>query len=233
MDRHDAPTALLMGRSLARSTVWGRLPCVTFVEAKEEPDGEGSAVPSARPLLMIDIDGVLSLFGRGPSSATVPPVPGASETSAPEGRFHWIDGIPHFLSATAATHLLALSPLFDLVWASGWEEKAEEYLPHLLGLPGGLPFLRFPADARRDEPPTHTGSSRRSTDMRRAGRSHGSTTRSTARARNGRTRARRRRCSSERRPSTASRRGRSAFCGRGRRSSRCAERDGVCEVHRF
>ena len=32
---------------------------------------------------------------------------------------------------------------FDLVWASGWEEKAEEYLPRLLGLPAGLPFLRF------------------------------------------------------------------------------------------
>jgi hypothetical protein len=29
------------------------------------------------------------------------------------------------------------------VWASGWEEKAEEYLPRLLGLPAGLPFLRF------------------------------------------------------------------------------------------
>jgi hypothetical protein len=29
------------------------------------------------------------------------------------------------------------------VWCSGWEEKAEEHLPHLLGLPRGLPFLRF------------------------------------------------------------------------------------------
>jgi hypothetical protein len=28
------------------------------------------------------------------------------------------------------------------VWASGWEEKANEYLPHLLGLPT-LPFLSF------------------------------------------------------------------------------------------
>jgi hypothetical protein len=29
------------------------------------------------------------------------------------------------------------------VWASGWEERAEEHLPRLLGLPAGLPFLRF------------------------------------------------------------------------------------------
>jgi hypothetical protein len=104
---------------------------------------------------MIDIDGVLSLFGQpAPGGAGMGPFrpaetgPGASGASAPEGRFHWIDGIPHFLSATAAAHLLALAPIFDLVWASGWEEKAEEYLPHLLGLPAGLPFLRFPADAR-------------------------------------------------------------------------------------
>ena len=83
-----------------------------------------------KPLLMVDIDGVVSLFGF-PSD---PPVDGA---------FHQIEGIPHFLSSTAAAHLLALSSLFDLVWASGWEEKANEHLPRLLGLPAPLPFLRF------------------------------------------------------------------------------------------
>ena len=45
--------------------------------------------------------------------------------------------------AHAAAHLLSIAEDFDLVWASGWEEKAEEYLPRLLGLPAGLPFLRF------------------------------------------------------------------------------------------
>jgi len=88
---------------------------------------------------MVDIDGVISLFG----------VAGAisGETPAADGCFHSIDGIPHFLSATAAAHLLALSALFDLVWASGWEEKANEHLPHLLELPV-LPFLRFDAGPR-------------------------------------------------------------------------------------
>ena len=61
----------------------------------------------------------------------------------PDGSFHTVDGIPHFLSHAAAAHLLALARDFDLVWASGWEEKAEEYLPRLLGLPAGLPFLSF------------------------------------------------------------------------------------------
>jgi hypothetical protein len=79
---------------------------------------------------MVDIDGVISLFG--------PP-----SDQGPEGSFHAIDGIPHFLSSPAAAHLLSLAETYDPVWASGWEEKAEEYLPHLLGLPAGLPFLRF------------------------------------------------------------------------------------------
>jgi hypothetical protein len=32
--------------------------------------------------------------------------------------------------------------MFELAWASGWEEKANEYLPHLLGLPR-QPHLSF------------------------------------------------------------------------------------------
>jgi hypothetical protein len=82
---------------------------------------------------MVDIDGVLSLFGFA----------GAPADAGLEGSFHSIEGIPHFLSSTAAGHLLALSEMFEPVWASGWEEKANEHLPHLLGLPAPLPFLRF------------------------------------------------------------------------------------------
>jgi hypothetical protein len=77
----------------------------------------------------VDIDGVISLFSF-------------EGGARPEGSFHSIDGIPHFLSSSAAAHLLTLAPAFELVWASGWEEKANEYLPHLLGLPE-LPHLSF------------------------------------------------------------------------------------------
>jgi hypothetical protein len=91
---------------------------------------QGSAVDAERrPLLLVDIDGVISLFGFAAGTQ-------------PEGSLHSIDGIPHFLSSSAAEHLLAISPSFELVWASGWEEKANEYLPHLLGLPA-LPHLSF------------------------------------------------------------------------------------------
>ena len=93
--------------------------------------GRESAVE--RPLLMVDIDGVISLFAAG----------GEQLSPRPEGSLHSIEGIPHFLSATAAAHLLDLAGHFDLVWASGWEERANDHLPHLLGLPGGMPFLRF------------------------------------------------------------------------------------------
>ena len=104
-----------------------------------------------KPLLLVDIDGVVSLF----APAGAPGVSGgggaphalagghAGEADAIEGSFHAIEGIPHFLSSTAAAHLLGLAREFELVWASGWEEKANEHLPRLLGLPAALPFIPF------------------------------------------------------------------------------------------
>jgi len=113
---------------------------------------------------MVDIDGVVSLFGpsqpAGTTGAGVAPErrwplsgapllsSGPSETPPVEGRLHAIEGIPHFLSATAAAHLLTLTGRYEPVWASGWEEKANEYLPHLLDLPAALPFVRFSALSR-------------------------------------------------------------------------------------
>ena len=94
------------------------------------PARDSSSPSSGKPLLLVDIDGVISLFGFD----------GAVR---PEGSFHTIDGIPHFLSATAGEHLHTLSADFELAWCSGWEEKANDYLPLLLGLPGPLPFLSF------------------------------------------------------------------------------------------
>jgi hypothetical protein len=104
-------------------------------EEREDANSQAVEPLADKPLLMVDIDGVISLFGVSVLSHADPRLA--------EGSFHSIEGIPHFLSATAAAHLLDLRPLFDLVWASGWEERANDHLPHLLGLPPGLPFLRF------------------------------------------------------------------------------------------
>jgi hypothetical protein len=109
------------------------------MQAKE---GVGHAAEQAKPLLMVDIDGVISLFGGWQAPGwRVQDSPAGGRPVA--GSFHSIDGTPHYLSSTAAAHLLTLSTLFVLVWCSGWEERANEHLPHLLGLPADLPFLRF------------------------------------------------------------------------------------------
>ena len=84
------------------------------------------------PILFVDVDGVISLFGF-PSEA------------APPGQFHWVDGIAHCISdAAGAAPVPACAQTFELVWATGWEEKANEYLPLLLDLPDDeLPVLTF------------------------------------------------------------------------------------------
>ena len=140
-----------------------RLPVQTCMGAKErvhpteEMSGQAGGRYAEKPLLMVDIDGVISLFGF----AGQPPwVERQSAQSADQGSqelaheiaFHTVEGIPHCLSRTAAAHLLELAANFELVWASGWEERAEEHLPSLLGLPAGLPFLRF--ERMTGPPPT-------------------------------------------------------------------------------
>lgn len=83
-----------------------------------------------KPLLFIDIDGVVSLFGF-------------AQASMPERcSWHQVDGIVHLLSHAAAENLLSLSVLFDPVWCTGWKDRANDHLPHVLGL-GPYPFLTF------------------------------------------------------------------------------------------
>jgi hypothetical protein len=82
------------------------------------------------PLLLVDVDGVISLFGY-------------DHAAPPAGRYQLVDGITHFLSATAGDHLRRLAREFELTWCTGWEEKANDYLPLALGLAGPLPHVVF------------------------------------------------------------------------------------------
>jgi hypothetical protein len=86
--------------------------------------------PNDLPLLLIDVDGVISLFGF-------------DHTAPPAGRFQLVDGIAHFLSEPAGRHLRRLAVQFELAGCTGWEEKANEYLPWALGLDGPLPHVVF------------------------------------------------------------------------------------------
>jgi len=87
---------------------------------------------SRKPILFVDVDGVLSLFGFAPNVAELP------------GPFHWIDGVAHCIPTAGGERLTRLAERYELVWATGWEEKANEYLPHILGLgQRELPCLTF------------------------------------------------------------------------------------------
>jgi hypothetical protein len=92
-------------------------------------------------MLLLDVDGVISLFGF-------------DLDRPPPGRYVLVDGMMHFLSATATELIGELAGAFELVWCTGWEEKADEHLPAQLGLPRGLAHLTF-ATADPTMPPRH------------------------------------------------------------------------------
>jgi hypothetical protein len=86
---------------------------------------------SERPILAVDVDGVISLFGFDEDLSDAP------------GELKLIDGILHCISLAAGERLRRLSEHYDLVWATGWEERANDHLPSILGLPEQLPVLTF------------------------------------------------------------------------------------------
>jgi hypothetical protein len=84
-----------------------------------------------RPILFVDVDGVISLFGF-------------EDEHRPAGDFHLVEGLHHYIGATAGELLARLDEVFELVWATGWEHRANEHLPSLLDLPGKeLPTVTF------------------------------------------------------------------------------------------
>jgi len=85
-----------------------------------------------QPILFLDVDGVISLFGFSPGDGQLP------------GPLHWIDGVAHCIPDDVGARLVTLAERFELVWATGWEERANEHLPLILKLPfRHLPCLSF------------------------------------------------------------------------------------------
>jgi hypothetical protein len=89
---------------------------------------------NGRPILAVDIDGVVSLFGfdEPPTSSGV--------------EFHLVDGRMQCLSITAARLLCQLADQFEVVWVTGWEGGAQG-MSRLLRLPR-WPYLTFAGAAR-------------------------------------------------------------------------------------
>jgi hypothetical protein len=97
---------------------------------------------SHRPVLAVDIDGVISLFGFDESMQ-----PGEAAAKRAPGEFHLIDGMLHCISLDTGPRLQRLAGTYELVWASGWEDRANDHLPGILGVEE-LPYLTFDGRAR-------------------------------------------------------------------------------------
>jgi hypothetical protein len=89
---------------------------------------------TSRPILAVDVDGVLSLF-----DFVEPPAP-------PAARFELIDEILHCISVAGANRLRLLADHYDVVWATGWEDRVKQ-LAAVLDLPE-YPHLTFAGAAR-------------------------------------------------------------------------------------
>jgi hypothetical protein len=112
----------------------GTAPSLTDRRVRKASEALSTMRKNPKPLLFLDIDGVLSLFGF-------------ASDSRPDGVWLNVDGIVHLISATAAEHLQRLGAAYEVVWCSGWEEKANEHLLATLTLADPLPFLTFPPSA--------------------------------------------------------------------------------------
>jgi hypothetical protein len=98
--------------------------------------------PSDLPILAVDIDGVISLFGFDESMQ-----PGSGDPGKAPGEFHLIDGMLHCIALETGPRLNRLADSYELVWASGWEDRANGFLPGILGIPE-LPYLTFDGRAQ-------------------------------------------------------------------------------------
>jgi Swiss Army Knife RNA repair-like protein len=89
-------------------------------------------MPHLRPLLLLDVDGVLNPLAVQP--------PGHVPAGFGE---HHLDGLRVLLSPDHGAWLTELAGEFDLVWATSWEHDADRLIAELIGLPRGLPVITF------------------------------------------------------------------------------------------
>lgn len=96
-----------------------------------------------RPLLLLDVDGVLNAFGawqrRDPSQALAP-----GNLVVPDGfRAARADGFHLLLRPEHADWVEELQRRFDLVWATMWQERAPRGLAAVVGFGADWPWIPF------------------------------------------------------------------------------------------
>lgn len=83
-----------------------------------------------KPLLFIDVDGVLSVYGFAGGDAD-------------PRDLHLVDGIPHHIPAVMGSRVKRLLAGYESLWATGWGDRANDHLVHILGLSGELEVVEF------------------------------------------------------------------------------------------
>lgn len=91
------------------------------------PSGTKYGVPAVKPLLLIDVDGVLF-----PTGGTIPP----------GFEYHETDHYYAVLNPTHGEWLSELADHFEMVWATTWEHQANQVIAPLLGIKP-LPVIEF------------------------------------------------------------------------------------------
>jgi Swiss Army Knife RNA repair-like protein len=104
----------------------------------KRPRGPAAAAPgvmsSGRPVLFLDVDGVVALT--------------EACDDAPPGQPYLLNFGFVWVSDACRILMGRLEERFELVWATGWEDRANLELPRLLGLSGDLHALSFGKKAR-------------------------------------------------------------------------------------
>ena len=101
------------------------------------------SITSTRPVLLVDVDGVLNPFGFDG-----PPKGFGAHNFFPE------DDYPVYLTEVHGRWLRELSDSFEMVWATGWCEDANRLLAPFFGLPQWptIPFPPVPFDPAEKVP---------------------------------------------------------------------------------
>jgi HAD domain in Swiss Army Knife RNA repair proteins len=96
------------------------------------------AKDDARPLLLVDVDGVVCPYA---DELADPASMGIEQAT--------VGYLRVWLSRDVADHLHRLAELFQLIWCTAWEDHAAEFLAPFLGLPA-LPVIRFAEPGEED-----------------------------------------------------------------------------------
>ena len=100
-------------------------------------------MPQGRPLLLLDVDGVLNAFGAWTLVDDSLPMR-RDNVRAPAG---WhstrVDGYHLLLNPAHAEWVEALSERFDMVWATMWQDRAPAALAPEVGFGADWPYIDF------------------------------------------------------------------------------------------